>query len=182
MHLMCLFFHRLLLWTRKMLVIFRSQCVNAARCTNALQTWIKNVKCIKWRHNEHHGVWNHQHLDCLLSSSFRRTSKKTSELRVTDFYPHKGPVTRKMFPLMTSSCEFSSFVRYVSLFKFPLLCYIPIQGIYSLSGRTSYRKISWSLEAARLGVIMIPSLWDLTGISAALLPRCLSNFKAIGKV
>ena len=37
-------------------------------------------------------------------------------------------------------------------------------GLYSLSGKTSYRQISWSLEAARLGVIMIVSLWNLTGI------------------
>ena len=43
-------------------------------------------------------------------------------------------------------------------------------GLYSLSGRTSYREISWSLEAARLGVIMIVSLWNFTGISATLLP------------
>ena len=56
------------------------------------------------------------------------------------------------------------------------------QGLYSLNGKTSYRQISWSLEAARLGVIMIVSLWNLTGISAALLPRCLLNFRAIGKV
>ena len=55
-------------------------------------------------------------------------------------------------------------------------------GLYSLSGKTSYRKISWSLGAARLGVIIIVSPWNLTGISAALLPRCLSNFRAIGKV
>ena len=52
-------------------------------------------------------------------------------------------------------------------------------GLYSLSGKTSYCQISRSLEAARLGVIMIVSLWNLTGISAAVLPRCLSNFKAI---
>ena len=55
-------------------------------------------------------------------------------------------------------------------------------GLYSLSGKTSYRKISWCFEAARLGVIMIVSLWNLTGISTALLPRCLLNFRAIGKV
>ena len=41
--------------------------------------------------------------------------------------------------------------------------------VYSLSGETSCRQISWSLEAARLGVIMIVLLWDLTGISVALL-------------
>ena len=49
------------------------------------------------------------------------------------------------------------------------------------SGKTFYRQISWRLEAARLGVIMIVSLWNLTGISAALLPRCLLNSRAIGK-
>ena len=47
---------------------------------------------------------------------------------------------------------------------------------------TSYRQILWRLEAARLDVMMIVSLWNLTGISAALLPICLSNFRAIGKV
>ena len=56
------------------------------------------------------------------------------------------------------------------------------QGLYSLNGKTSYRQISRSLEAARLGVIMIVSLWNLTGISAAVLPRCLSNFRAMGQV
>ena len=55
-------------------------------------------------------------------------------------------------------------------------------GLYSLSGKTSYRQISQSLEAARLGVIMIVSLWNLAGFSAAVLLRCLSNFRAIEKV
>ena len=55
-------------------------------------------------------------------------------------------------------------------------------GLYSLSGKTSYRQISQSLEAARSGVIMIVSLWNLTGISAAVLSRCLSNFRAMGNV
>ena len=55
-------------------------------------------------------------------------------------------------------------------------------GLYSLSGKTTYCQISRSLEAAWLGVIMIVSLWNLTGISAAMLPRCLSSFRAIGKI
>ena len=55
-------------------------------------------------------------------------------------------------------------------------------GLYSLSGKTSYRQISWSLEAARLDVAMIVSLWNLTGTSAAALPRYLPNFRVIGKV
>ena len=52
-------------------------------------------------------------------------------------------------------------------------------GLYSLSGKTSYRKISWSLEAARFGFKLFQWLWNLAGTSAALLPRCLSNFRAI---
>ena len=52
-------------------------------------------------------------------------------------------------------------------------------GLCSLSGKTSYRKIAWSIEAARFGFRHIQSLWNLTGTSAAVLPRCLSNFRAI---
>ena len=93
---------------------------------------IKAVFSLRWRHNEHDGVSNHQHHGCLLNRLFRRRSKKTTKLRVTGLCvgnspgpvnsPHKGPVTRKMFPfddvimrtkgqlrgkcfhLMTSSC------------------------------------------------------------------------------
>ena len=63
---------------------------------------------LQWRHNEQHGVSNHQPHDCLLSRLFRRRSKKTSQLRATGLcagihrWPvnssHKGPITRKMFP------------------------------------------------------------------------------------
>ena len=63
---------------------------------------------LQWRHNDHGGVSNHQPHDCLLNRVFRRRSKKTSKLRVTGLCagnspgpvnsPHKGPVTRKMFP------------------------------------------------------------------------------------
>ena len=45
------------------------------------------------------------------------------------------------------------------------------RGLDSRSGETSYRQISWSLEATRLDVIMIVSFLNLTSISAALLPR-----------
>ena len=63
---------------------------------------------LHWRHNDHDGVSNHQPHDCLLNRLFRRRSKKTSKFRVTGLCvgnspgpvnsPHKGPVTRKMFP------------------------------------------------------------------------------------
>ena len=56
------------------------------------------------------------------------------------------------------------------------------QGLYSLGGKTSYRQMSWSLEAARLDVIVIVSFWKLTGISAAVLTTCMSNCRAIGDI
>ena len=54
-----------------------------------------------------------------------------------------------------------------------------LQGLYSLSDKTSYRKISWSLEAASFGFKLFLSLWNLTATSAAALKRRLSNFGAI---
>ena len=63
---------------------------------------------LQWRHNERHGVSNYRPLDGLLNSLFRHRSKNTSKIRVTGLcegnspvtgeFPHKGPVTRKMFP------------------------------------------------------------------------------------
>ena len=47
-----------------------------------------------------------------------------------------------------------------------------LQGLYSLSGKTSYRKISCSLEDARFGFKLFQSLWNLAGTSAVLPPRC----------
>ena len=69
---------------------------------------VKPVGKLHWRHNDHDGVSNHQPHGCLLNRLFRRRSKKTPKLRITGLCagnspgpvnsPHKGPVTRKMFP------------------------------------------------------------------------------------
>ena len=71
-------------------------------------TWNQLQNALQWRHNDHDCVWSHQPHGCLLTRLFRRRSKKTSKLRVTGLCagnspgpvnsPHKGPVTRKMFP------------------------------------------------------------------------------------
>ena len=63
---------------------------------------------LPWRHNDHDGVSNYQPHGCLLNRLFRRRWQKTSKLCVTGLCagnslgpvnsPHKGPVTRKMFP------------------------------------------------------------------------------------
>ena len=70
--------------------------------------WKQMLRALQWRHNGSDGVPNHQSLDSLLSCLFRRRSKKTSKIRLnglcegnspmTGEIPHKGPVTRKMFP------------------------------------------------------------------------------------
>ena len=85
-----------------------------------------------WRHNDHDGVSNRQPHGCLLNRLFRHRSKKTPKLRVTGLCvgnspgpvnsPHKGPVTRKMFPfddVIMSIMEVlygnSQFLTYVSI-------------------------------------------------------------------
>ena len=65
--------------------------------------WVP-MMTLQWHHNEHDGVSNQQPHDSLLNSLFISRSK----LRITGLCvgihrwpvnsPHKGPVTRKMFP------------------------------------------------------------------------------------
>ena len=63
---------------------------------------------LRWRHNGHDIVSNHQPHDCLLSRLFRHRSRKHQSSASLAFVwgihrgpvnsPHKWPVTRKMFP------------------------------------------------------------------------------------
>ena len=53
------------------------------------------------------------------------------------------------------------------------------QDLYSLSRRTPYRKVLWGLKAARFGIGLFPTLWNLTSTSTAALPRWPSNFRAM---
>ena len=63
---------------------------------------------IQWRHNKRVIISDHQRFHCLLNCWIKRSSKKTSKLRVTGLCagihrwpvnsPHKRPVTRKMLP------------------------------------------------------------------------------------
>ena len=52
----------------------------------------------------------------------------------------------------------------------------------AISHKTSYRKISQSLEGAISGVKIVVSLWNLASGSAAILPRRLQNFRRIRKL
>ena len=60
------------------------------------------IQALKWRHNESHGVSNHQPHDCLLNRLFRRRSNKTSILRVTGLCGGNSPVTGE-FPAQKAS-------------------------------------------------------------------------------
>ena len=61
---------------------------------------------LQWHHNERDGVSNHQPYDCLLNRLFRRRKHQSSAslafvrgiIRSSVNFPHKGPVTRELFP------------------------------------------------------------------------------------
>ena len=60
---------------------------------------------LQWRHYGHDCVSNLQPLDCLLSSLYRRRSKKTSKLRVTGLFAGNSPVTGEFPAQMASNAE-----------------------------------------------------------------------------
>ena len=72
-----------------------------------LRTIILQLKTatIRWRHNGHDGLKNHQPHDRLLNRLFRRRSKKTSKLRVTGLCAGNSPGTGEFLAQMTSNGE-----------------------------------------------------------------------------
>ena len=96
---------------RRIYVVFRTKTSGFFFTSSVRIAFMWNIIdhiSLLWRHNELDSVSNHQPYDCLLNRLFRRRSNKTSKLRVTGLCvgnspgpvnsPHKGPVTRKMFP------------------------------------------------------------------------------------
>ena len=58
-------------------------------------------------------------------------------------------------------------------------CRRAVDSSSSLSGHTSCRMISWSLEDSRVGYRVFQSFWDLTDTTTAVLPRCLIHFRKV---
>ena len=116
---------------------------------------------LQWRHNERGGVTNHRRLDCLLNRLFRRRSKITSKFRVTSLCKGNSPVTVE-FPAQRASDAENVTIWWRHHIK-------------------SCHQNSRSLEATRLGVEFVISLWNLPVASAAQLPRRLPNLSAIGQ-
>ena len=60
---------------------------------------------LRWRHNGRDSVSNHQPHGCLLKGLFRRRSRKTSKLRVTDLCVGNSPGNGEFPAQMTSNAE-----------------------------------------------------------------------------
>ena len=70
-----------------------------------IQMWKPHPWPLRWRHNDHAGVSNHQPHGCLLNRLFRRKSKKTSKLRVTGLCAGNSPGTGEFPAQMASYAE-----------------------------------------------------------------------------
>ena len=90
-----------------------------------------SIISLRWRHNDHDGVSNHQPHGCLLNRSFRRRSKKTLKLCVTSLCmgnspgpvnsPHKGPVTWKILSfddvIMCKMHNVNTYITFIKILK-----------------------------------------------------------------
>ena len=67
--------------------------------------YLNTTEPLRWRHNGHNSVSNHQPHHCLLNRLFRRRSKKISKLRVTGLCVGNSPGTGEFPAQMTSYAE-----------------------------------------------------------------------------
>ena len=87
------------------------QSLQLSVCCNRILTcadgYVKLCKTVslQWRHDGHDSVSNHQPHDCLLNRLFRRGSKKTSKLRITDLCAGNSPGTGEFPAQMASNAE-----------------------------------------------------------------------------
>ena len=72
---------------------------------NACKSTPPQYRALRWRHNDHAGVSNHQPHGCLLNRLFRRKSKITSKLRVTGLCVGNSPGTGEFPAQMASYAE-----------------------------------------------------------------------------
>ena len=86
---------RIILWCS-----FQNRCWHQSPHGGASVTY-----SLRWRHNGHDSVPNHQPHDCLLNCLFRRRSKKASKLRVTGLCAGNSPETGEFPAQMASYAE-----------------------------------------------------------------------------
>ena len=83
-------------------IILGHFCRNCQGGSKLLTRW---VKILRWHHNGHESVSNHQPHDCLLNHLFRRRWKKTSKLRVTGLCVRNSPGIGEFPAQMASNAE-----------------------------------------------------------------------------
>ena len=95
------------LWHHQQSVVTSS--AERKRASETLRRYAKIVAFIvislQWRHYDHVGVSNHQHLGCLLNRLFGCRSKKTSKLRVTGLCAGNSPGTGEFPAQMVGYAE-----------------------------------------------------------------------------
>ena len=108
--------------------------------------WIDPDDPLLWRHNDRHGVSNHQPHDCLLNHLFRRRSKKTSKFRVTGLCAGNSPVPGEFPAQMASNAENVSIWWCHHVNGNPWgLCYMGIKASHFYQRIIFYWRIHWTL-------------------------------------
>ena len=141
-----------------------------------LATWIEFIKKKKPRKNTLINLHRCDNILCVrllkMTSATMYQTAQTTRKKVKKFDTPSKINTEKHFLAQSPISVVQPWINNTNSYR----C------LYSQMVKTFYRQISRSLEAARLGVLIIVSLWKLPGISAVQLPMCLSTFTAIGKV
>ena len=107
----CTSLHRGVLYLKHTLPLPTTMALSETNCRtySIMAEYIREYHPLDWRHNGRDSVSNHQPHDCLHNCVFRRRSSSVSLAFVRGIHrgpvnsPHKWPVTRQIFHLMTSS-------------------------------------------------------------------------------
>ena len=109
---------------------------------------------LQWRHNGLDSISNHQHHDCLLKHLFRHRLKKTQSSTSLAFVrgihrrpvnsPHKGPVTRKIFP---SDDVIMLWLPQCLWINFHAMWPSDVARLHHRSGPTLFQVMAWCHQA-----------------------------------
>ena len=158
----------------------RISCIECHRSTNRSRGWLAqyiHIECF-------FPVWCQPHRMWIKCTETARLSEFTKRCGFIGALPNRSLlwgleyfiiICRSIYPIPFPHQSTGLLIKVGAKTETCKLLYL---GLYSLNGKTSYHQVSWSLEARRFCVIIIVSLWNLTGISAPLLPKCISNFRA----
>ena len=138
---------------------------------------------LQWRHNERDCVSNHRRLDCL-PNRFSRVDQRNHQSSASLAFvrgihqwpvnsPHKGPVTRKMFPfddvIMANRgpCRWfwgRTYRLWMIKCRDQQTCIVTLQlqtrAWFNILHKIPYNKISQNFEGTRSSFRNVQSLWN----------------------